>query len=243
MLYLIGLGLDKKDISLGAKEALRKCKKVYLENYTNVFPYTVKELEGVLKKKVIKANRGVVEEKTPFIEEAKKQNIALLVSGDPLSATTHVDILLRCKKEGVKVKIFHAPSILTAVAETGLQLYKFGKTGSIAKWQPPSFQPTSFYDIVKKNIEHGAHTLLLLDIGLSVKEALSYLDSIARTKDDWLLNYQIIVCENMGTDKSKISIGPIDILSSKKFSLPACIIVPGELHFVEKEMLDTWRKS
>ncbi|MFC1686082.1 diphthine synthase [Nanoarchaeota archaeon] len=243
MLYLIGLGLDKKDISLGAKEVLKKCKKVYLESYTNVFPYSVKELEDVLKKKVIKANRNMVEEKTPFIEEAKKQKVALLVSGDPLSATTHIDLLMRCKKEGVEVKIFHAPSILTAVAETGLQLYKFGKTGSIARWQPPSFKPTSFFDIVKQNLESGAHTLLLLDIGLSVKEALSYLDSIARTKEEWLLDYQLIVCSGMGTDKQKISVGPIDVLSSRKFVLPACIVVPGQLHFVEKEMLDSLRKE
>jgi len=242
MLYLIGLGLDKKDLSVGAKEILKKCKKVYLENYTNVFPYSVKVLEGVLGKKVIKADRKTVEEKTPFIEEAKKQNIALVVSGDPLSATTHIDILLRCKKRGVKTKVFHAPSILTAVAETGLQLYKFGKTGSIAKWHLPSFRPESFYDVVKENLANGAHTLLLLDIGLSVNEALSYLESIAKTKDGWLQDYHLVVCEKMGTDKQKITVGPIDLLNGKKFALPAAIIVPGQLHFVEKEFLDTFKK-
>lgn len=243
MLYLIGLGMDLKDMSLAAREALKKCKKVYLENYTNIFPYSVKDLEKLTKKKIEKADRKTVEEKTPFIEEAKNKKVALLVSGDPLSATTHVDILMRCKEKNVEVKVFHAPSILTAVAETGLQLYKFGKTGSIAKWQPPSFRPESFFDIVKQNMTNGAHTLLLLDIGLSVKEALSYLDSIARTKEEWLLDYHLVVCEKMGTDKQKISIGPIDFLTSKKFALPAAIIVPGQLHFVEKEFLDTFRKN
>ena len=48
MLYLIGLGLDKKDISLNAFESLKKCKKVYFENYTNVMPYSVKDLEKAL---------------------------------------------------------------------------------------------------------------------------------------------------------------------------------------------------
>ena len=31
MLYLIGLGLDKNDLSIKAVEAIKKCKKVYLE--------------------------------------------------------------------------------------------------------------------------------------------------------------------------------------------------------------------
>ena len=243
MLYIIGLGLDKKDMSLAAKESLKKCKKVYLESYTNVFPYTVKDLEEVIKKKIIKANRSMVEEKAPFIEEAKKENVALLVSGDPLAATTHVDIIMRAKKANVKLKIFHAPTILTSIAESGLQLYKFGKTGSIAKWQTPSFKPESFYDIIKQNLSIGAHTLLLLDIGLSVKEALSYLESIEKTKKKSLLNRELVICENVGTEKQKITIGILEYLVEKKFSLPACIIIPGELHFVEKEMLDSWKKN
>ncbi len=242
MLYLIGLGLDKKDLSVSALEAVKKCNKVYLESYTNVFPYTIKALEKVIGKKVVKLDRKAVEEKPKFLGEAKKEKVAVLVSGDPLSATTHIDILLRAKKEKIKTKVFHAPSILTAVAESGLQLYKFGKTASIAKWQLPSFRPESFYDILKENLNSGAHTLLLLDIGLSVKEALSYFESIARTKDEWLMDYGLIVCERVGTDKQKISVGPIDVLSSKKFALPACIIIPGQLHFMEKEMLDTFRK-
>jgi len=242
MLYLIGLGLDKKDISVSALEVLKKSDKVYLENYTNVFPYSIRELEKVIKKKVIKANRGMVEEKAPFIEEAKTQKIALLVSGDPLAATTHVDIILRAKKEKVNIRIFHAPSILNAVAETGLQLYKFGKTASIAKWQIPSFKPESFYDIIKENGSVGAHTLLLLDIGLSVKEALSYIESVAKTKDPKILGREFVVCEKVGTEKQKVSIGVISDLIEKKFSLPACLILPGRLHFIEKEMLDTWRK-
>ena len=38
MLYLIGLGLNEKSISLEGLEAVKKCKKVYLEGYTVDFP-------------------------------------------------------------------------------------------------------------------------------------------------------------------------------------------------------------
>jgi diphthine synthase len=236
MLYLIGLGLDKKDISLKALEAIKTCDKVYLEIYTNVYYYSQKDVEKTIKRKIIPADRKLIEEGKEILEQAKKQKIALLVSGDPLAATTHVDLLLRAKKMKIKTRIIHAPSIFTAIAETGLQLYKFGKTASIAKWSQ-SFRPDSFYDIIKGNDEMEAHTLLLVDIGLSVNEALGYLDTIAKARDLAMLERKIIVCERLGTDNQKFSIGKIPVLINKKFGLPACIIVPGKLHFVEEDAL------
>jgi len=240
-LHLIGLGLDKKDISLKALETIKKCKKVYLENYTIAFPYSAKNIEKIIKKKVIPANRKMVEEKNTIVEDAREEKVAMLVYGDPLAATTHADMVMRAKKEKIKVEIIHSNSILNAVADTGLQLYKFGKTASIAKWQNPSFRPESFYDIIMQNQEIGAHTLLLLDIGLSVNEALSYLESMAKTKDARISGWEIIVCEKMGTERQRITFGRIEDLIRGKFSLPACLIVPGQMHFLEKEMLDTWK--
>jgi diphthine synthase len=236
MLYLIGLGMDKKDISLKGIESVKKCEIIYLETYTNIYYYSQKEIEKVLGKKVIKADRKIVEDGKEILENAKKKNVALLVSGDPLSATTHIDLILRAKKEKIKVNIIHAPSIFTVVAETGLQLYKFGKTGSIAKWQP-NFSPESFYDLIKENLNMGAHTLLLIDIGLKVNEALGYIESIAKSRDPEMLARKIVVCENLGNEKQKISYAKVAELIKKKFSLPACIIIPGKLHFMEEEML------
>ena len=124
-----------------------------------------------------------------------------------------------------------------------MQLYKFGKTASIAKWILPSFRPESFYEVIKANLGIGAHTLLLLDIGLKVNEALSYLESMAKTKDSQINDWQIVVCENLGTNKQKISYGKIRDLNSKKFSLPSCLIVVGKMHFMEKEMLEAVSKK
>lgn len=236
MLYLIGLGMDKKDISLKGLEAIKNCNHVYLETYTNVYYYTQKEIEKIIGKKTIKADRKLVENGTEILENAKKKNVALLVSGDPLSATTHIDLMLRAKKEKIKVNVIHAPSVFTVVGETGLQLYKFGKTGSIAKWQP-NYSPESFYDLIKENQNIGAHTLLLIDIGLPVREALGYIDSIAKSRDPEMLAKKIIVCENLGTGEQKISYAKLQELIKKKYSLPACIIIPGKLHFMEEEML------
>jgi len=239
MLYLIGLGLDKNDLSFKSYEAIKKCKKVYVETYTSIMPYKTKELEKLIKKKIVEADRGQIENRAEeMIKEAKKLRIALLVSGDPLSATTHIDLIMRAKKAGIKTGIIHAPSILTAVAETGLQLYKFGKTTSIPKFQQ-NFEPESFYDIMLENLKIQAHTLLLLDIGLDVKEALSYIKKISEKRNDSIKEKIFVVCSEVGTEKSSFKVGKIDELLKEKeeSKLPACIILPSSLHFLEAEML------
>jgi len=238
MLYLIGLGLNVKDISLRALEIIKSCDKVYVENYTNFFSYPIKEIEKIIKKKAIIADRKAVEEEKEILNNAKKKKVAMLVMGDPLAATTHMDLLLRARKLKIKTKIIHAPSVFTAIAESGLQLYKFGKTVSIAKWQH-NFRPESFFDEIKKNLGMNAHTLVLIDIGLSVNEALGYLESIAKARDNEMLNKEIVVCEKAGTDDSRFTVGRISSLIKKKFKLPACIIIPAKLHFMEQEALDS----
>lgn len=40
-----------------------------------------------------------------FLKEAEEKDIALLVVGDPLGATTHTDMLLRAKDLGVKTQV------------------------------------------------------------------------------------------------------------------------------------------
>ena len=65
MLYLIGLGLELEDISLKALNAIKSCNKVYLESYTSTGA-KVKELEDLLKKKVIIAERELMAEVLPI---------------------------------------------------------------------------------------------------------------------------------------------------------------------------------
>ena len=78
MLHLIGLGLEKEDISLKALAAIKKCKTVYLETYTTKLPYSAKDIEKIIKKKIILADREIVENRMQIIiDESKKQNIAL----------------------------------------------------------------------------------------------------------------------------------------------------------------------
>ena len=63
--------------------------------------------------------------------QAKDHNVALLVVGDPLCATTHLDLMLRARAIGAKVEVIHNTSVMGAAASCGLQLYQYGYTVSI----------------------------------------------------------------------------------------------------------------
>lgn len=235
MLYLIGLGLNEKGISLEGIEALKKCKKVYLESYTVDFPYSLQKLRNVIKKKIIKElNREKVED-NGLVKEAKKQDIALLVYGSPLFATTHISLIMEAEKENVELKVIYSSSVFDSIAETGLQLYKFGKVSSLTKWGK-NFEPDSFLDIVEQNKSISAHSLILVDIGLGLVDALNELEiSIQRKK---MTMDKLVVCSSLGTPKSKIYYGTIRELKTKKITAPYCFIIPGEMHFLEKEALE-----
>ena len=162
-LYFIGLGLNnEKDITVNGLEAVKKSDLVYLENYTSVLNCTKEQLEKFYNKKIILANRKLVEsDGNEILENAKTKNAAFLVAGDSLAATTHIDLFLRAKKEGIKCHVIHNASIINAIGVTGLQLYKFGKTTSIPLENENIESP---YDVLKGNLSLGLHTLLLLDL-------------------------------------------------------------------------------
>ncbi len=233
MLYLIGLGLNMDGISKYGLEIAKKCKRVYLENYTIDFPYSSEELQEVIGKKIIPADRELVES-LELVDKSKKMDICLLVFGSPLTATTHISLIQEAKEQNVKYKIIHSASILDAVAETGLQIYKFGKIASMPEWKK-NFTPESFMEILQQNISINAHTLILIDIGLEFSKALEQLEISAKNKKIKLNN--IVVCQSLGTRHRKILYKNIKELKEIKIKKPFCIIIPDKLHFVEEEFL------
>src|SRR3989344_1175997 len=232
MLYIIGLGLNPQGISLEGISALKKCRKIYLENYTVEFPYSVSELEKILKRKIIEADRNIVESEM-LVKEARQQNICLLVYGSPLFATTHMSLIEDCKKNKIKIRIIYSSSVFDALGETGLQLYKFGKISSMPKWQK-NFTPVSFLESVSLNRKIDAHTLILVDIGLRFEEAVNEM-KIA-SKETGIKIDKIVVCSKMGFS-GKIYYGSLKKLRNKKVPAPFCFIIPGKMHFIEEESL------
>lgn len=235
MLYLIGLGLNEEGYSWESYNAISNAEKVYLESYTVDFPYDIGRLEKQFEgKKFIKADRNFVEQKMDrILEEAEKSDIALLVYGSPLSATTHISLVQEARKRKIRTQIMHNASIFDAVAETGLQLYKFGKIASM-----PNFQADSYINIIKENQSINAHTLILIDIGLGFKDALEKLerDSEKKIKLD-----KIVVCSRLGTNDSNIYYDTINKLKSLEVKSPYCFIIPSKLHFLEEEFLENFK--
>ncbi|KAF2753619.1 putative diphthine synthase [Pseudovirgaria hyperparasitica] len=172
MLYLIGLGLaDEKDISVRGLEIVKRASRVYLEAYTAILLVEKHVLESFYGREVILADREMVESNSEAIlKSAEKEDVAFLVVGDPCSATTHTDLLLRARHAtpAIPTRVLPNTSIMTAIGCTGLQLYNFGQTVSMVFFTD-NWKPTSIYDRIKENVAHGFHTLVLLDI--KVKEA------------------------------------------------------------------------
>ncbi|KZC06475.1 PREDICTED: diphthine methyl ester synthase [Dufourea novaeangliae] len=183
MLHVIGLGLsDAKDITVKGLEIVRKCDRVYLESYTSVLSAKLEDLEEFYGRPILEADRELVEnDEDEILPKNEKENVAFLVIGDPFGATTHSDLILRARRNNIKVNIVHNASILTAVGCCGLQLYRFGETVSIPYWSD-GWQPSSFYQKIISNRHKNIHTLCLLDI--KVKEPT--LESIMRKKKEYM---------------------------------------------------------
>ncbi len=232
MLYIIGLGLDVLGISKNGLDIAKKCKKIYIESYTVNFPYSLAGLEDIIGKKIAPADRDFIES-MKIIDEAIKTDVALLVYGSPLTATTHITLVEEAKRSKVKTKTIYNASVLDAVAETGLQIYKFGKTASM-----PNFDVDSYMEVVKDNQKIKAHSLILIDIGMGFQIALDKLTDDAE-KNEIDID-KIIVCSRLGTDSSRIYYGAIDDLRELEVRSPFCFIIPSEMHFMEKEVLESF---
>jgi diphthine synthase len=238
MIYLIGLGLNEKGISLEGIEALKKCKKIYLDDYTVDFPYPVENLGKIAGKKIIPAGRNFIEGMEILLDEAKKDDIALLVYGSPLTATTHISLIEEARQRGIKYKIIYSASIFDAIAETGLQGYKFGRIASMPKWCK-NYEPTSFMKVVKENQKINAHSLILVDIGLDIEDAIKELEESA--KKERVKLREIVICSKLGADDKKIFYSWTKAIKNKKIAKPYCIIIPSKLHFIEEEVLENYK--
>ena len=245
MLYLIGLGIwDEKDLSIKGLEACKKSKEIYAELYTARWGGSLKNLEKLIGKKIRLLERPDLEEKSlSLVEKARAKDIAVLFPGDPLSATTHLSLISEAREKKIPVKVIHSSSILTAVAECGLSLYNFGKAVSIPTPQK-GFSPTSFGDSILENRKSGLHTLLLLDIGMPVSQAVEILLGIEKSSKKNLISGQkIVACSCLGSEKQKIIYRSAGSLLASDLGTPAVIIIPGKLHFTEKEFLERFQKG
>ncbi len=246
-LVFVGLGLfDERDITVKGLEAARAADVVFAEFYTSSLRGTTREtIEKLVGKPIRVLTRQDLEQGSEVIDEARQNRVVLLVTGDPMAATTHIELRLRARDVGIPTRIVHGPSIATAAAGLlGLQSYKFGRATTVP-FSAAGFRPASPLDVISENRKRGLHTLVLLDLKeggefLTAQEALRYLLDLAREKGSDALAEDTLVCviSQAGSDAPRLTAGRARDLVARDLGPPLhCVVVPGELHFMEKEAL------
>ncbi|WP_297476005.1 diphthine synthase [Thermococcus sp.] len=247
--YFIGLGLyDERDITLKGLEIAKKCDVVFAEFYTSLLAgTTIEKIEELIGKPIRRLNREDVElnfENT-VLSEAKNKDVAFLTAGDPMVATTHSDLRIRAKKAGIGSYVIHAPSIYSAIAITGLHIYKFGKSATVAYPERKWF-PTSHYDVIRENRERGLHTMLFLDIKadqnryMTANEAMEILLQVEEMKGQNVFTPDtlVVVLARAGSLNPTLRAGYVGDMIKEDFGKqPHVMVVPGKLHIVEAEYL------
>jgi len=254
-LYFISLGLsDEKDISLKAVETAKKCDLLFVEFYTQKMNTTKEKIEKVIGKKIRELTRQEVEENSDIIlKPAKVKKVGFLVGGDAFCATTHLALKHEAMKRKIKTAVIHGSSIFSAVGETGLHMYKFGTTITVPFLEKLRGKlPISAYERLKDNRERGLHTLLLFDIVaeedrcMTANEAMKILLDIEekRKENVFTEHTNVIVFARAGSETAKITYGSVGELIKRDFGKPPmCMIVPGVLHFTEREYLEMFRNG
>ncbi len=229
-LYLIGTGVAF-DLTIAGFEAMRSCGKAFIETYTNpIDPSKIRALEERAGRKLELLGREKME--SPYLVElAKGSDVCVLSSGDPLTATTHVTLVMEARQKGVRVEVIHNSSIYSvAPARAGLQIYKFGKTASLVNPRP-NYKPTSSLDVIRENQARGLHTLVLLDTEPQPMEAAAALEMLEGFGS-------VVVLSRVGEKDEKITYGRMADLRKRDLGRPPfCVIVPAKLHAVEEEFL------
>jgi diphthine synthase len=252
-LIFTGLGLyNEKDVSLRGLEAAKNADFVFVELYTNLMPgLLLDNLERNIGKNVIVVSRRTLEDENgeSILKKAENSKVVFMVPGDPLIATTHVDLRIRAHKLGIKTKIVHGASIVSAsISASGLQNYRFGKSVTIPFPINDRISETP-YNVIAENKMRNLHSLCFLDIMvedwryMTIREALETLLISERESNKHVLTLRSICVglAKVGAEDEVVKAGEVDTLSSFNFGSPPHILIvtSDNLHFMEAEALVT----
>lgn len=254
MLLLIGLGIEQKDISVRALEALASADKICAERYTSTISDSYLEfIQSQTGKPVEVLGRNALEDDLEqTIATAKDTNLAILTGGDPLTATTHHILIDAAAKMHIQTKVYHASSIFTAaIGSTGLEIYRFGPTTTIPFWKP-NYKPVSFLSTISANLARNCHTLVLLDYNpvannsMSIEEALATLQEALKSEPILKNDSQIILLGNVGKENETIvltTLGEAPYLAQRFASKTASLIALATLNINERESLERFKTN
>jgi len=249
-LVFVGLGLyNEKDISLRGLEEIKSASRVFIESYTSLMPnLSIKGLEKLCGKRLETVSRCELEDESgeKILKAAMTGKAVLLVPGDPLIATTHVALRIQAEKMGIKTRIVHGASIISAaIGLSGLHNYKFGKSVTIP-FPEGNYLPETPYHVIWQNKQLGLHTLCLLDIKaekkmfMTIKQAIEVLQKLEEKIGKKLISNETLAVgiARAGSENSIVKAGTLKELESYDFGGPPhTLIFPGKLHFMEAEAM------
>lgn len=231
---------------MGGVRAIRQADTAYLEYYTTPHePRLLQELEAAAGRTLTIVDRTFVEDGKKIIEEAAAGDVVLAVQGDPMIATTHSDLMVRAIGFGIPTAIIHGATIATAAASaSGLHFYKFGATVTFTRESVNYHQQV--YKRIHQNLLDGSHTLLLLEYNTEVGEGVGpaklidgLLQAEANFKREVISEATfMVVLSRVGSPQEALKAGTLADLRTLDYGqAPHVAIVPGRLHFSEKEAL------
>jgi diphthine synthase len=250
MLFLVGVGLSDADISLKALEVCRhRDIVVYSENYTSkLSAHRIRNISYLIGKEIRHLSRADMEDNIgKLVETAREKDIAILIGGDPLIATTHKIAHLEAKKRGVRIGIVHSSSVLTAsIGESGLDFYRFGQICTIPRWSE-HYKPVSFYETMERNQKSNQHSLFLLDYdeekesSIQPGEAIRVLEESEKAYGKGIINQdtRLIMLHNLSLEgEQKLLLKLKDAKGVSFGSGPTTFVLPAKLSDTESEVLN-----
>ena len=244
MLWFVGLGLTG-DLPAGAEDVLEAADHVYLERFTSPVSDALAEaVRGATRGRFVAAKRWQVEDGAEILGNAREGTVALVSYGDPMIATTHIELRTRAASGGIATGVVHGASSLTAmVGECGLHYYKVGRVTTIM--DDVKAQTTPYY-IIYGNLIGGNHTVLLLEYGqdggffLEPAAAMALLLGEEAGQRRGVIGPETfaIVVSRAGTSDQRIAAGRFSSLMGRDFGEPPhSVIIPGMMHFTESDAL------
>ncbi len=260
-LWLIGLGPgDLKHMTAFAMEAAISCDKRYLEGYTAILPQHQEDALKGLVGEWERAMRDIIENPEGIIEQARNSRVAIMVVGDPMQATTHIDLKIRCDLEGIPFHVVPGISATSlAVSLSGLQSYRFGRQVTIP-FPYGDYLPTSPLEMIMRNYSNGLHTLVLLDLdptGMGIDPPVPMLPSQARDileamferleerggDREWSIPFSLsewntILLSDIGTINQRVVSGSLSDISKISGGRIHCLILPTLFSGMELEAFE-----
>ena len=113
---LIGIGPGKvESMTIEAIETAKNSDVRLYEAYTALWPESELEKLEAMVGPIERVMRPALERPEDLFQRARTTSVAILVVGDPMQATTHIDFQLRAEKEGLPFRVIHGISVTTLV--------------------------------------------------------------------------------------------------------------------------------